>query len=691
MARILGGVTWAAGALALVAASSPSLIAASAGAAEAGRDWFSFGGDDSEQHYSPLAQITPANVSRLGLAWSYDIDTFDAYTQPLAVNGVVYFAAGHSVIHALDARSGKLLWQYDPKVAEAPESQWRMRAGWGIRGIAYRDGMIFTATRDGRLIGVDARTGKLAWSVQTLDEDASHGAYITGPPFVAGDKVVIGFGGADYSPVRGYVTAYDVKTGEKAWRFYTVPGDPAKGFENKAMEVAAKTWTGEWWKFGGGGSVYHAMAYDAKYGRIYLGTGNGFPWNQKIRSPGGGDNLYLGSILAIDVKTGEYAWHYQTNPGMTWDFNNAMDIELTEMVVDGRKRDVILHAPKNGFYYVIDRADGKLLSAEKFAKLNWAERIDMATGRPVINPDALYPDGKAFVLYPFPNGAHGVQAMAHSPQTGLTYIPVMEGGRVHTDPANLKDWKVRDGMFVNTGLGAVPPGIVTPPARSMLLAWDVAKQRKAWEIPQPGTFNGGVLATGGKLVFQGLNTGDFAAYNAETGEKLWSFDAQNGILAAPISYSVGGRQYVTVIASYRSSFANVPNWDYRQQQRRVLTFAIGGTRKLPRFERVDEPVQDDPDFTVDVRKATVGAGIYGISCVICHGGGMIAGGAAPDLRTSPIPLDAAAFRSVVHDGVLMERGMGAFGNLSDDELDGLRHYIRQRARETMPKVDGPKQ
>jgi quinohemoprotein ethanol dehydrogenase len=464
MARILGGVTWAAGALALVAASSPSLIAASAGAAEAGRDWFSFGGDDSEQHYSPLAQIT-----RLGLAWSYDIDTFDAYTQPLAVNGVVYFAAGHSVIHALDARSGKLLWQYDPKVAEAPESQWRMRAGWGIRGIAYRDGMIFTATRDGRLIGVDARTGKLAWSVQTLDEDASHGAYITGPPFVAGDKVVIGFGGADYSPVRGYVTAYDVKTGEKAWRFYTVPGDPAKGFENKAMEVAAKTWTGEWWKFGGGGSVYHAMAYDAKYGRIYLGTGNGFPWNQKIRSPGGGDNLYLGSILAIDVKTGEYAWHYQTNPGMTWDFNNAMDIELTEMVVDGRKRDVILHAPKNGFYYVIDRADGKLLSAEKFAKLNWAERIDMATGRPVINPDALYPDGKAFVLYPFPNGAHGVQAMAHSPQTGLTYIPVMEGGRVHTDPANLKDWKVRDGMFVNTGLGAVPPGIVTPPARSMLL------------------------------------------------------------------------------------------------------------------------------------------------------------------------------------------------------------------------------
>jgi quinohemoprotein ethanol dehydrogenase len=684
MARIVGGIAWAVAAAMVVAAASPALVAAPATSSE-GRDWFSFGGDDSEQHYSPLGQINTANVGQLGLAWSYDIDTFDAYTQPLAVNGVIYFAVGLSVIHALDARTGKLLWQYDPKVAEAPEAQWRMRAGWGIRGIAYRDGKIFTATREGRLIAVDARTGKLAWSVQTLDEDASHGAYITGPPFVAGDKVVIGFGGADYSPVRGYVTAYDIKTGKKAWRFYTVPGNPANGFENKAMEDAAKTWTGEWWKFGGGGSVYHAMAYDAKYDRIYIGTGNGFPWNQKIRSPGGGDNLYLGSIVAIDAKTGNYAWHYQTNPGMSWDFNNAMDIELSEMTVAGQKHDVILHAPKNGFYYVIDRANGKLLSAEKFGPVNWADHIDMVTGRPVINPEALYPNGKAFVLYPFPNGAHGVQAMAHSPQTGLSYIPVMEGGRVHTDPANLKDWKVREGMFVNTGLGAPPPGIVTPPSKSTLLAWDPVKQRKAWEIPQPGTFNGGVLATGGHLIFQGMNSGDFAAYNAENGEKLWSFDAQNGILSAPISYSVGDRQYVTVIASFRSSFANSPNWDYRQQQRRVLTFMLGGTRKLPPHQRVDEPIQDDPNFVVDIKKAAVGAGIYGISCVICHGGGMIAGGAAPDLRKSSVPLDAEAFRAVVHDGALMQRGMGRFDNLTDDELDGLRHYIRQRARDTMPK------
>ena len=684
MANLLARVVLMAGAATLLLSSAQGPAAAPVAKPVDGRDWYSFGGNDNGEHYSPLGEINQANVKGLGLAWAYDIDTFDAYTQPLAVNGVVYFAAGHSVIHALDARSGKLLWQYDPKVAEAPEAQWRMRAGWGIRGIAFRDNKVITATRDGRLLAVDARSGKLLWSTQTLDENASHGAYITGPPFVAGGVVVIGFGGADYSPVRGYVSGYDLKTGKRVWRWYVVPGNPAVDHD-ETTQKAASSWTGEWWKFGGGGAVYQGMSYDAKYDRIYLGTGNGFPWNAKIRSPGGGDNLYLASIVALDAKTGKYVWHYQTNPGLTWDFNNAMDIELTDMVIDGQKRSVLLHAPKNGFYYVIDRESGKLISAEKFASVNWADRIDKETGRPVINPESLYPDGKPFVLYPFPNGAHGVQAMAHSPQTGLTYIPVMEGGRVHIDPANIKDWTFRDGMFVNTGLGAAPASIVVPPAKSFLLAWDPVKQQKVWQIPNPGTFNGGVLATGGRLIFQGLNTGDFGAYNAENGEKLWSFDAQNGILSAPISYSVGGRQYVTVIASFRSSFPNSPNWDYRQQKRRVLTFALGARGKLPKFERVAEPIQDDPEFVIDPKKAAIGAGIYNTGCNICHGAGATAGGAAPDLRKSAIPLDKDAFYQVVHEGALMPRGMGRFAHLSDDELEGLRHFIRQRARDTMPK------
>lgn len=646
-----------------------------------GRDWFSFGGDDNAPHYSALTQINAANVSQLGLAWSYDLDTYDGYTEPLAVNGVVYFAVGSSVIHALDARTGTLLWQYDPLVAEQPAAETRLRAGWGIRGIAYRDGKVFTGTRDGRLIAVDAKTGKLLWSVDTLDEEPN--GYITGPPFVAGDNVVIGHGGSDYDVNRGYVTAYNIKTGKKSWRFFTVPGDPSKGFENKAMEMAAKTWKGEWWKYGGGGSVWHAMAYDAKYDRVYLGTGNGYPWNEKIRSPGGGDNLFLASIVALDAKTGEYVWHYQTNPGVTWDFNNAMDIQLTDLKIDGKVRPVLLHAPKNGFYYVIDRENGKLLSAEKFAQVNWADKIDMKTGRPIENPEARYVD-KPFLLYPFPNGAHGVQAMSTSLQTKLTYIPVMEGARWHADPPNLKDWKVRPGMMINTGLGPTA-GMPVPPTTSKLVAWDPVAQKEVWSQPQPGVFNGGILSTGGNLIFQGQNTGQFVAYSADKGQKLWSFDAQNGILGAPISYTVGGKQYVTVIASFRASYRGEPNWDYRQQKRRVLTFMIGGTQKLPPNIATEEPIQDDPDFVIDPAKVTIGTGVYNSSCMVCHGVGTAAGGAAPDLRQSSIPLDADAFKSVLHDGALMARGMGKFANLSDEELEGLRHMIRQRAREALQK------
>lgn len=650
-----------------------------------GENWTSYGGDANEQHFSALEQITDQNIGELGLAWSYDIDTFDSYTQPLEVDGVVYFAVGLSVVHALDAKTGELLWQYDPEVASQPEAKTRMRAGWGTRGIAYKDGTIFTATREGRLIAVDAKTGKPRWSVKTLDE-AEEG-YITGPPWVAGDNVVIGFGGADYSPVRGYVTAYNIKTGKKAWRWYTVPGDPAKGFENKAMEMAAKTWTGEWWKYGGGGTVWHAMAYDEKYDRVYLGTGNGWPWNQKIRSPEGGDNLFLSSIVALNAKTGEYVWHYQANPENSYDFNNNMDIQLTELVIDGKPRDVLMHAPKNGFFYAIDRATGKFISAGEFAKQNWAKSIDPVTGRPDINPASMYRDGKPFLIYPFANGAHGVQAMAFSPKTGFSYIPVMEGARYVSDPDNVKGWKHRPGGFVNTGMGAPPADAPPPPqAESKLVAWDVANNKVAWRIDQPGVFNGGLLATGGNLIFQGTNDGNLNAHAADTGRKLWSFPAQNGILSAPISYSVGGKQYITVITGFRSSFPNTPNWDYTQQQRRVLTFTIGGKATLPPFEPVDHPIQDDPSFKVDTAKAAIGAGIFNQSCVICHGVGMMAGGAAPDLRKSAVPLDADTFASVVHDGALMPRGMPSYGQFTPEELEGLRHYIRQRARETSKQV-----
>ena len=644
-------------------------------------NWEHYGQSGDETHYSPLDQIDDKNVGKLGLAWSYDLDTFDSFTAPLEVDGVVYLAVGNSVIHALDARTGKLLWKYDPDVASQEAANVRMRAGWGIRGIAYKGGKIFVGTREGRLIAVSAKTGKPIWSVQTLD-DAEFG-YISGPPWVAGNKVVIGFGGGEYEAVRGYVTAYDINTGKKAWRFYTVPGDPSKGFEDKAQEMAAKTWSGQWWKLGGGGTVWHAMAYDARFNQLLLGVGNAEPWNDKIRNPGAGSNLFSNSIVALDPDTGAYKWHYQAGPNSSWDFDEDTDIELTDLEVGGTVRPVIIHASKNGFFYVIDRQTGKLLSAEKFAAANWASKIDLATGLPVENPDAHFKNGKAVLISPWPTGAHSVQSMAYSPKTRLAYIPVIEGSRAYVDPPDIENWQYKHGMMVNTGLGAPPPSLQGPPPRSLLLGWDTANAKPRWGVPLNGVINGGIIATGGNLIFQGQNTGEFTAFAADTGQKLWSFNAQNGILGNAITYTVGGVQYVTVITGFRSSFANKPNWDYTQQKRRVLTFRLGGQAKLPKATFADLPIQDDPKFAIDPKKAAIGAGIYNSSCVICHGAGMISGGAAPDLRKSAVPLDADAFKAVVHDGVLMPRGMGRFSQLSDEQLEGLRNYIRQRARETM--------
>ncbi|HRQ66088.1 MAG TPA: PQQ-dependent dehydrogenase, methanol/ethanol family, partial [Xanthomonadaceae bacterium] len=536
----------------------------------------------SESRFSRLDQINDGNVERLGLAWSFDIDARpNAFSAPLAVDGVLYFGVGYSVVHALDARSGELLWKYDPKGNEVAGE--RMRAAWGIRGIAYADGRIYTGVIDGRLIALDARTGEVLWSVQTLEED--DGRYISGAPWVFNGKVAIGHGGADFAPVRGYVTVYDGATGQQLWRFHTVPGNPEDGFENGAMAMAAETWNGEWWKFGGGGTVWNAMAYDPEFNRLYIGTGNGAPWNQKIRSPGGGDNLFLCAVIALDADTGEYVWHYQINPGETWDYNAAMDMHLAELEIEGRPRKVLMTAPKNGFFYVIDREDGRLISAEKFVEnVTWAERIDIASGRPVENPEARYPDGRVAVVFPSPVGAHSVEATAYNPGTGLVYIPAIEQGRVYVDPpGDLKDWRFTPGQVINTGTGRAPPDIVLPPGSNSLLAWDPVAQKAAWSVPLTGSKNGAILTTAGNLVFQGNVEGELAAYAADSGRKLWSFDAGNGVMAQPISYAVDGVQYVTVLSGWRTSGPSgaAHDWDYYAQRRRALTFRLDGAATLP--------------------------------------------------------------------------------------------------------------
>jgi quinohemoprotein ethanol dehydrogenase len=627
----------------------------------------------------------------MGLAWSMDLpETGSLYTSPVVVDGVLYFAQGYSVLHAVDARAGKLLWKYDPEVWKVAGV--KQRAAWGSRGIAWYDGKIYAGTIDGRLIAVNAKTGKLAWEIQTT-EGPEDGRYITGAPWVFKGKVLIGHGGSDFNPVRGYVTAYDAATGKQAWRFFIVPGDPKKGFENKAMEMAAKSWTGEWWKFGGGGAAWNAMAYDPKYNRVYIGTGNGSPWNAKVRSPGGGDNLFLGSVVALDADTGDYVWHYQENPGETWDYNSAMDIELATLSIDGKPRDVLMHAPKNGFFYVIDRATGKPISAEKYVKVNWASKIDLKTGRPIENPAARYNDPKGFVQMPGPMGGHNAQPMSFSPTSGLSYIPAQDTANFYTDAGvDRKNWKpVLGRMGYNTAITFAKPPSPLPKRDTFLLAWDPVKQKEAWRAPLPMTTGGGVISTGSNLVFAGTSAGKFVAYHGSTGKTLWSFDAQTGISSEPITYTVDGKQYVTVLAGYRGIIDESP-WDYRTQKRRVLTFILGGKATLPPpVPRAKKQFANDPAFIVDDAKAAQGEKLYSASrCTSCHGAALNAGGMAPDLRESGVPLSPETFTQVINEGILRQQGMPGFPELKPEELEALRHYIVRTARAAAKGTDtGP--
>ncbi len=646
-----------------------------------GHNWAAYGRTFDETHYSPLTEINRDTVPRLNLAWTLDLDVTNNLSTPLAVEGVIYVASGYSIVHAVDAKTGKLLWRYDPDVAKVVGN--KLRTGWGMRGLAFWKGRLYFGTHDGRLIALDAKTGTPVWSVQTLEQNDV--SFISGPPRVFNDKVIIGFGGGDFGAVRGYVTAYDTNTGKQLWRWWTVPGDPAKGFENKAMELAAKTWTGEWWKYGGGGTVWNAMTYDPEFNRVYLGTGNGGPWNWKIRSPQGGDNLFLCSVVALNADTGEYVWHYQTTPGDSWDYNSAMDMTLATLNINGAPRKVILHAPKNGFFYVIDRETGKLISAEKLGTVTWATKVDMATGKPVLTPNARYENGPV-TLWPSFQGVHNLYPQSFSPKTNLVYVPTIEMPAQFGGDVDYKNWQPLPSSIQYTGF---PTSDGDPPAdagKSFLTAWDPVKQRAAWQQPTPGPHNGGTLATAGDLVFQGQADGYINAYGASDGRKVWQFYAATAALGTPITFSVGKVQYLAILTGPLNgapggfgSMAAKFGWDARIHPRRLLAFQLDGKAKLPPTPppTFAKPL-DGPEMTVD--DALVKDGIQQWSrCQLCHGPGAVAGGTAPDLRASQIPLNAAQFSLFVRTGN-EAKGMPKFTELNDHELDALRNYIRYRAR-----------
>tara|TARA_R110001599_G_scaffold353231_1_gene591088 strand:- start:174900 stop:177059 length:2160 start_codon:yes stop_codon:yes gene_type:complete len=647
-------------------------------------EWRKHGLNDSETRFSPLADINDGNVEKLGLAWYFDYPTDRGLeATPLIVGSVIYTTSSWSMVFANNAITGELLWFYDPQVPR----NWAVHGCCDVvnRGVAYQDGHLFFGTYDGRLVSLNAADGSVRWEVQTTDRERPY--TITGAPRIIKDKVLIGNGGAEFG-VRGYISAYDVNSGDMQWRFYTIPGNPEEGFENDAMKRAAETWGGApWWVIGGGGTVWDSMAYDPELNMLYIGVGNGAPWNQQIRSPDGGDNLYLSSILALNPDDGSYVWHYQTTPGETWDYTATQHLILADLEFASEPRKVIMQAPKNGFFYVLDRQTGELLSAEPYAAVTWASHVDMATGRPVETEGARYLEASTGLHLPGPIGGHNWHPMSYSRDTGLVYIPAMDVPFVYqTD----EEFLYREG-FWNTGTdnraAALPDDPVIKQAvldavRGAIIAWDPVAAEPRWRVDHEGPWNGGVLSTAGNLVFQGNGSGQFVAYRADTGAKLWAFDAQTGVVAPPVSFRLNGVQYVAVVAGWGGTLAlnggealkagAIPN------RSRLLVFKLGGEAALPTV--VAEPLLiDPPELTATPEQVAAGFKSYVTYCTFCHGDGAVGGGVTPDLRALT-PEKHAMWDAIVLGGMHWQSGMVGFGGeLSKEESDNIHQFVIERA------------
>ena len=652
-------------------------------------DWVTYGGTFDEQRFSKLTQISDKTVGSLGLVWSSEFDTNRAQeSTPLEYGGVIYTTTAWSKVYAYDAKSGKMLWTYDPEVPG--EYGAKGCCDVGNRGAALYDGKLYFGTFDGRLIALDIKTGKPVWSVVTVDQSKTY--TITGAPRVVRGKVVIGNGGAELG-ARGYVTAYDAQTGKQVWRFYTVPGNPADGPDNAASDKvladkAAKTWFGEFWKTGGGGTVWDSIVYDEELNQLYLGVGNGSPWNHKLRSEGKGDNLFLSSIVALNPDTGEYIWHYQGTPGESWDYTHTQTITLATLTIDGKPRKVLMQAPKNGFFFVVDRTNGKLLSAKNYVEVNWATSYDLKTGRPVEDPKARYTDGP-YAAIPGALGAHNWQPMAFSPQTGFAYIPANRAVFGYEDPTT---FEVREGRW-NLGLkmeGTSPPD--DPKAmqatRDMLsgrlIAWDPINQREAWGFDYSEPWNSGVLTTAGNLVFQGDTKGDFRAFAADSGKVLWMMNLGMPIMAAPMTFAVDGEQYVAVVGGYGGAYALTSAFNDSpgpQPNGRIYVFKLGAKAEAPKIVRVKAAPANPPSEIFTAAQVAHGQILFERDCWVCHGPGAISSGVVPDLRRAGSLTDAKVWNSVVIGGVLKDRGMISFAKyLTDKDAEDLRAYVAQRAR-----------
>jgi quinohemoprotein ethanol dehydrogenase len=655
--------------------------------AKTGADWPSVGFDYAETRFSPLKQINTGNAKQLGLVWSYDLESVRGVeATPLTVDGIMYVTASWSIVHAIDARTGKRLWVFDPQVDRA--LAFKACCDAVNRGVALYQGKVFVAALDGRLIALDAVSGAKLWERDTII-DHSRSYTITGAPRVFNDKVVIGNSGAEYG-VRGYITAYDAGSGAQKWRWFTVPGDPSKPFEDESMARAAKTWdaAGKYWEAGGGGTAWDTLTFDPQLNLMYVGTGNGSPWARAKRSPAGGDNLYLASIVALNPDTGKYVWHYQETPGDNWDFTSTQPMILADLKIAGRLRKVILHAPKNGFFFVIDRTNGRFISAKNFVDVNWASGYD-GNGRPIETAIARVADRPREII-PSAYGARNWHPMSFNPQTGLVYMPVhnvpltlldnknwtFNGGRASADHASGLGWNIA--MFAN-----VEPPKSLPFGR--LVAWDPVAQEEVWRVEHVSPWNGGTLATAGGLVFQGTADGRFIAYDARDGRRLWETQTGTGVVAAPNTYVVDGTQYVSIAVGWGGAYGASARHSDRRSPGTVYTFALGGKAEPPEFVPylLNSLVQGVPYDPKNVREGTT---LYVSYCVLCHGvPGVDRGGNIPNLGYSVTGV-IANLDQYVYNGALKERGMPDFtGKLAPQDVEKIKAFIQGTADAIRPK------
>jgi len=671
------------------------------------QNWMSYGRTYSEQRYSPLDQINKTNVGGLKLAWHYDLDTNRGQEgTPLIVDGVMYATTNWSKLKALDAATGKLLWAYDPKVPGNIAD--RGCCDTVNRGAAYWNGKVYFGTFDGRLLAVDAKTGKLVWSVNTIPKEATLGhqrSYtVDGAPRIAKGRVIIGNGGAEFG-ARGFVSAFDAETGKLDWRFFTVPNPDNKPdgapSDKILMSKAYNTWSehGAWKQQGGGGTVWDSLIYDPVTDLVYLGVGNGSPWNYKYRSEGKGDNLFLGSIVAIRPETGEYVWHFQETPMDQWDYTSVQQIMTLDMPINGQMRHVIVHAPKNGFFYILDAKTGEFLSGKNYVYENWANGLDPKTGRPNYNPDALWTlTGKPWYGIPGDLGGHNFAAMAYSPQTKLVYIPAQQVPFVYT--SQVGGFKAHPDSW-NLGLDMNKIGILDDnkpedkaakdkfmaDLKGWIVAWDPQKQAPAFMVDHKGPWNGGILATGGGLLFQGLADGELHAYDSSNGQDLFHFPAQSAIIAPPVTYTAHGKQYVAVEVGWGGIYpfflgaaARTSGWTVNHS--RVIAFALDGKDSLPpQNDKGFLPVRPPSNF----EHASLKEGYFQFQtyCAACHGDNAISGGVLPDLRWSGAIRSAESFYNVVGRGALTAYGMDKFDkSMTPQQIETIRQFIIGRANDT---------